>query len=156
MLGAAIEDNPADSQYYWSQHLCPHTGDIVSLSNTEDPRGYKILIPLPSLNPEGSGEEFDRFQEFSEQSPVEGLENYSDSGLDREAYFSYAEKAGWTTVQADWESSEKEALDYLIDEFVSNIATGSADGASLSFDTVFPELEITFEAEGVGEKYDKS
>lgn len=145
VLADAISNNPADSQYYWSQHLCPHTGDIVSLSNTEDGRRYQTLIPLPSMNPEGSGDEIDRFQEFSETPPDSvKIADYADSGLDIDAYMEFAKGLGWDTVKADWENWEQAHLDFLINEFVDNIQTGSADGCSLSIDDDFPEVHIEF------------
>ena len=144
-LESAIRNNPADSQYYWSQHLCPETGDIVSLSSTEDGDRYDILIPLPSMNPEGSGEEIDRFQEFSENPPesMRGFPDYVESDANgQDDYLSYAEDNGWETVRSDWDDWEADHCDFLISEFVNNVRTGSADGCSLSFDETFPEVNI--------------
>lgn len=128
-IQAAIQDNPADSQYYWSAHLNLETGDILNISNTTpDHHITEALVPLPSMDPEGSGQELERFQEFTEN-PPDGIEieTYNNYDEDRDAYFGYAESAGWHTVQKDWEESEAAHCDFLIDEFVDGLKTGNLE-----------------------------
>ena len=157
-INAAIINNPANADQ-WSTHLCPETGDLVNISSTEDGSRYENLIPIPSMDPEGSGEELDRFDEFSQHPPAKiqliGLLGYQEflSGNtaasivalgfhseDRDGYFEYAESKGWTEVRKDWDTWEAEHLESIRDAWVDELKTGHLDSINC-FEIVHP-IEI--------------
>ena len=153
-LNAAIINNPANSEYQWSAHLCPETGNLVNLSSTEDGSRYETLIPLPSMDPEGSGEELDRFDEFSQHPPANiqliGLLGYQEFlseppyGFEenREGYFEYAESKGWTEVREDWDTWEAEHLDFIRDEWIDGLKYGNLNSINC-LDIISPvEIEL--------------
>lgn len=149
-LNDAIQNNPANTEYLWSTHLCPDTGTLVNLSSTENGDRYEVLIPVPSMDPEGSGEESTRFQEFSEEPPedvaVTCYQGFCESSAyreypeNRDGYFEYAKAEGWTSVEDDWENWETEHLDYIRQEWIDGLKTGNLD--SLTILDACPSVEI--------------
>ena len=146
-INAAIVNNPANAQYQWSTHLCPETGNLVNLSSTENGSLYETLIPLPSMDPEGSGEELDRFDEFSQHPPAniklmsyhefQSSDEIPKYDPDRYGYIEYAKDSGWDSIETDWDTSESEHLDFIRDAWISGLKTGNLDSVN-SFETVSP------------------
>lgn len=123
----------------WETRLNLNTGKFISVGpageryptvNRED-----ILVPIPCMEPEGSGRTDDRFEEFCAEyrpSAVPLFNEYvEETGGGKLSYLEAMESAGWDDAVDGWRAWEAEHLDWLIDKFVEGAAIGeyeSGDG----------------------------
>ena len=113
------------------------------------------LIPIPAIDPEGSGEQGERFEEFCDaQKPDEVLskdavEDESGVCMGWEDYLVWVvDEGGWNDAAEEWEEYEQAHIDYVIDEWVSNAANGNYDAYVIS-EATFPPCIITLKTRQV-------
>lgn len=129
-LETAIQANQTSPG--WETRLNVLTGTFVSVGEN----GQRIptvardvpLVPLPCMDPEGSGRANDRFQEFCHEAMPEHLPSYhaycEETGCDELGYLADMETRGWDSAVEAWLASEAEHLDWLIDQWVECARTG--------------------------------
>ena len=129
-LETAIQENQTSPG--WETRLNLRTGTFVSVGEN----GQRIptvardvpLVPLPCMDPEGSGRANDRFQDFCTEAKPEHLPSYyaycEETGVDKLGYLADMEARGWDSAVTDWLETEAEHLDWLIDQWVELASTG--------------------------------
>lgn len=123
----------------WETRLNLETGQFVEVGEN----GQRLpsvardamLVPLPCMDPEGSGREDDRFQEFCADAMPLHLPLYNEyceeTGVDKLGYLEAMERQGWDSAVNDWLDAEAEHLEWLIEQWVDLARTGhyqSGDG----------------------------
>lgn len=136
-LETAIQENQTSPG--WETRLNLETGQFVSVGEN----GQRIptvardvpLVPLPCMDPEGSGRANDRFQDFCHEAKPEHLPNYysycEETGVDTLGYLADMETRGWDSAVSEWLDAEAEHLEWLINQWVELARTGnyeSGDG----------------------------
>lgn len=116
------------------------------------PEGIE-LIPMPAMDPEGSGEENERFDEFSKNAPgipfagdqimsYSDARNENDDIYDRDDYIAYAIAAGWESINEEWEEAEKEHRSFIIAEWVEGLKYRNVD--SLGHEPLEGEYQVNW------------
>lgn len=130
-LETAIQANQTSPG--WETRLNLITGTFVAVGEN----GQRIptvacdvpLVPLPCMDPEGSGRANDRFQDFCHAAKPEHLPSYYDyceeTGVDKLGYLADMEARGWHDAVHDWCAAEAEHLDWLIEQWVELAETGN-------------------------------
>lgn len=134
----AIEMNHADYTGLGAYYMCLESGSLFydsqsTIQNTPEP-----CVPVPALNPEGSGAEWDRLEDFEIPSGYPNVMSFkawreSDEGDGSVAeYLVYAEENGYSGIHADWKYRNECELDEYISNFVRGVEIGDLSDCGIA------------------------